>query len=60
VAARHSYPDHHSDFAALALTPRDAGSGKAGFSRAPGPGRLLVVEDQEWLSGLIAEGLAPL
>ena len=25
-----------SDFVALALTPRDAGSGKAGFSRARG------------------------
>jgi DNA-binding response OmpR family regulator len=32
---------------------------RAGFRRAPGPRRLLVVEDQEWLSGIIAEGLAP-
>jgi DNA-binding response OmpR family regulator len=33
--------------------------GKAGFSRAPEPRRLLVVEDQESLSTVIAEGLAP-
>jgi hypothetical protein len=41
------------------LTPRDAGWSKAGFSRAPEPRRLLVVEDQESLSTAIAEGLAP-
>jgi len=33
--------------------------GKADFSRAPEPRRLLVVEDQDSLFTVIAEGLAP-
>jgi DNA-binding response OmpR family regulator len=33
--------------------------GKADFSRAPEPRRFLVVEDQESLFTVIAEGLAP-
>lgn len=57
MAGRYSDPDRHTDSPVLALRQTVPRAGEAGRATAAGLQRPLVVEDQELLSELIAEGL---